>query len=338
MSTALLLPSLVGLLPVLLFLAALQWLDSYRLVRRRVVVATVAAGALTAGLGYLLHGALLTLWALDIATFSRYVSPLTEELLKGLIVVALVLTRRIGFLVDAAILGFAVGTGFALVENLHFLRLLPDATLTTWVVRGFGTAIMHGGCTAIFAVMGLALFERTGGSPWRAFLPGLLLVALLHSAFNHLSDAPKIATLSVLVALPLLLALVFQRSEAATRDWLGTGFDSDVQMLELINAGQIADSPTGRYLETLRERFKGPLLADVLCYLRLYTELALRAKGLLMMRENGFEPELNDEARASVAELRYLEASIGKTGLRAVRPLLQMRHKDLWQIYMIKQA
>ena len=338
MSTALLLPSLVGLLPVLLFLAALQWLDSYRLVRRRVVVTIVAAGALTAGLGYLLHGALLTLWALDIATFSRYVSPLTEELLKGLIVVALVLTRRIGFLVDAAILGFAAGTGFALVENLHFLRLLPDATLTTWVVRGFGTAIMHGGCTAIFAVMGLALFERSGGSPWRAFLPGLLLVALLHSAFNHLNHAPKVATLSVLIALPLLLVLVFQRSEAATRDWLGSGFDSDVQMLELINAGQIADSPTGRYLETLRERFKGPLLADVLCYLRLYTELALRAKGLLMMRENGFAPELNDEARASVAELRYLEASIGKTGLRAVRPLLQMRHKDLWQIYMIKQA
>ena len=338
MSTALLLPSLVGLLPVLLFLAALQLLDSFKLVRLRAVVATVAAGALTAGLGYLLHGWLLGKWSIDIASFSRYVSPLSEELLKGLVVVALVLRRRIGFLVDAAIFGFAVGTGFALVENLHFLRLLPDATLTTWVVRGFGTAIMHGGCTAIFAVMGLALFERTGGSPWRAFLPGLLLVALLHSAFNHLSDAPKIATLSVLVALPLLLALVFQRSEAATRDWLGTGFDSDVRILELINAGQIADSPTGRYLETLRDRFAGPLLADVLCYLRLYTELALRAKGILMMRENGFEPELSEEARASVAELRYLEGSIGKTGLRAVRPLLQMSHKDLWQIYMIKQA
>ncbi len=126
--------------------------------------------------------------------------------------------------------------------------------------------------------------------------------------------------------------------QAATGDWLGTGFDSDVQMLELINAGQIAGSPTGRYLETLRDRFAGPLLAYVLCYLRLYTELALRAKGLLMMRENGFEPELSEEARASVAELRYLEGSIGKTGLRAVRPLLQMSHKDLWQIYMIKQA
>ena len=43
--------------------------------------------------------------------------------LKALIVVVLIRTHRIGFLVDAAILGFAVGTGFALVENLYYLRL-----------------------------------------------------------------------------------------------------------------------------------------------------------------------------------------------------------------------
>ena len=338
MSTALLLPTLVALLPVLLFLAALRALDSFKLVGLRIVSATVAAGAAAAGLSYLLHGWLLGQWAIDIVPFSRYVSPLTEEILKGTIVIALVLTRRIGFLVDAAIFGFAVGTGFAVVENLHFLRLLPDASFSTWVVRGFGTAIMHGGCTAVFALIGLTLCERARNSPLLAFLPGLLLAALLHSAFNHLSAVPQVATLSVMVALPLLMMLVFQRSEAATRDWLGTGFDSDVRMLELINAGQIADTPVGRYLETLRERFAGPLLADVLCYLRLYTELALRAKGLLMMRENGFEPELDAAARDSIAELRYLETSIGKTGLRAVRPLLQMSQRELWQIYMIKQA
>ena len=161
---------------------------------------------------------------------------------------------------------------------------------------------------------------------------------LLHAAFNHLSHAPQLATLTVMVAVPLLMTVAFQRSEAATRDWLGTGFDSDVQLLELINAGGIADTPVGRYLHTLRDRFKGPLLADVLCYVRLYTELSLRAKGLLMMHENGFEIELSEEARASVAELHYLEASIGKTGVRALQPLLRMSPKDLWQLYRIRQG
>ena len=338
MSLALLLPTLVGLLPVMIFLAALQAVDSYKLVRPRWVLGTVACGAALAGVSYLISGQLLGRFPIDIGAFSRYVSPVTEELLKGLVIVALVRSHRIGFLVDAAIFGFAVGTGFALVENVYFLHLVPDAAMSTWIVRGFGTAIMHGGTTAIFAVLGLALLERSAGAALRAFLPGFALVVLLHSAFNHLSHTPKIATLTVMIALPLLLYLVFQRSEAATRDWLGQGFDSDVQMLELINAGQIADSPIGRYLHTLRDRFEGPLLADVLCYLRLYTELSLRAKGLLMMRENGFEIELNDEARASITELRYLEGSIGKTGLRAVRPLLRMSPKDLWQLYMLKDV
>ena len=338
MSTALLLPSLVALLPVLGLLTTLELLDSFKLVKPSTVMATVAAGAAAAGLSYLLSDLLLGAWAIDIGNFSRYVSPLTEELLKGLLIVALIRSHRIGFLVDAAIFGFAVGTGFAVVENLYFLNRVPDAAMSTWVVRGFGTAIMHGGTTAIFAVMGLAMLERSGGRTLRSLLPAFALVVLLHSAFNHLSRAPQIATLAVMIALPLLLYLVFRRSEAATRDWLGTGFDTDVQTLELINAGWIADTPTGRYLETLRERFQGPLLADVLCYLRLHTELSLRAKGLLMMRENGFDPALDDEARAGLAELRYLEGSLGKTGLRALRPILPMSPKDLWQIYLLKAA
>lgn len=334
----LLLPTVVAVLPVLALLAALQFFDSYKLVRLRTVLAAVGAGALAAGASYWINDQLLGMLDWDIARFSRYGSPLTEELLKGALIVALVRSHRIGFLVDAAIVGFAVGTGFALVENLYFLHLLPDATMTTWVVRGFGTAIMHGGGTAIFALIGLAMFERTGGSMWRSFAPAFALVVVVHSAFNHLSHAPQAATLAVMIAMPLLLALAFQRGEAATRDWLGQGFDSDVQMLELINAGQIADSPVGRYLETLRDRFAGALLGDVLCYLRLYTELSLRAKGLLMMREQGFPAEPDDEARASLTELRYLETSIGKTGLCAVRPLLRMSPKDLWQLYLIKSA
>ena len=50
---------------------------------------------------------------------SRYIAPLTEETGKAALVVTLVATARVGFLVDAAVLGFAVGTGFALFENLH---------------------------------------------------------------------------------------------------------------------------------------------------------------------------------------------------------------------------
>ena len=333
-----LLRALVGLLPVLSFLAVLLYLDSYKLVKLRAVVAVVGCGMVVAGAAALANGFLLERIPIGFTAFTRYVAPLTEEVLKGLVIVALVRAHRIGFLVDAAIFGFAVGAGFATVENLQYLQLFPDASMGTWNVRGFGTAIMHGGATAIFAVMGLAMLDRAGRSGLLAFAPGLLVAVLLHSAFNHFFVSPKLSTLGIAVAVPLLLYAVFEASERAVGSWLGHGFDADTEMLGLINSGRLSDSPVGKYLHTLKDRFKGPVVADLLCYLRLYTELALRAKGILIMRENGFDVPVDEATRAKFAEMRYLEGSIGKTGLLAIQPMLHMSRKDLWQLYMLGKS
>ena len=330
-------PAVVGLLPVATFLAALLYLDSYKLVRMRTVLAVVAAGALVAVACYFTNAAILNLIHLDFTAYSRYGAPVVEELLKALVIVWLIHANRIGFLVDAAIFGFAVGTGFALVENVYFLEVARDAGIGTWIVRGFGTAIMHGGATAIFAVMGTAMLEAAPGNELRLreLLPGLGIAIVLHSAYNHLLTSPRLATLTALFSVPIVLYLVFERSEKAVGEWLGKGFDADTEMLQLINSGQLSDSPVGRYLHTLKGKFRGPVVADLLCYLRLYTELALRAKGILMMRENGFEVPIDEPTQAKFAELSYLESSIGRTGLLAIQPMCHMSRKDLWQLYML---
>lgn len=321
----------LGLLPVASFLAALVLLDSYKLVKLRVVVALVAAGMGAAAAAYWINGELLEY--IDFTLYTRYGAPILEELLKALVVVALIRAHRIGFLVDAAICGFAVGAGFAIIENLQYMQLAPHAGLGVWFVRGFGTAIMHGCATAVFGVLGLGLLERGKGGV--AYLPGFALAAVLHSLFNHFFLSPLLATLGIALLAPLMLNAVFARSERNVGDWLGRGFDADAEMLELINSGKLSDSPVGRYLHELKDRFQGLVVADLLSYLRLYTELALRAKGILMMRESGFEVPVDEPTKEKFAELRYLEKSVGKTGLLAIQPMLHMSHKDLWQLYML---
>jgi RsiW-degrading membrane proteinase PrsW (M82 family) len=328
----------VGIAPVLCFLAALVVLDSYKLVALRLVVSVVGAGLLAAGVCYAVNGLLLRVTSLELELYTRYVGPPVEELAKALVIVALIRMNRIGFLVDGAILGFATGTGFAIVENLWYQHLVPDAGLGLWIVRGFGTALMHGGTTALFAIVGIAFLERSPRAVLAPFVPGFVLAVVLHAAYNHILGWPRLSALAALFVLPPLLFAVFQRSERAVSDWLGSGFDADASMLESINSGSFADSPTGRYLASLRERFEGPVLADLLCYVRLHVELALRAKGILMMRENGFEVPIDEETRAKFDEMRYLQKSIGATGLLAIRPMLHTSHKDLWQLYMLGNA
>ncbi len=324
----------VGLLPVLLFLGALIYLDSYKLVRFRLVAAVIGLGAVAAGISYAVNLALIPASGLSLTAFSRYVAPVVEELAKAAVVVALIRTSRVGFLVDAAILGFGTGAGFALVENLYYLSSLPDSHMVVWIVRGLGTAIMHGGTAVIFAVLSKALFDRRPGHA--AFLPGLVLAMGVHSAFNHLLVSPIILTAGLLLALPLLVVAVFARSEAALRAWLDVGFDADARLIELIQSGEFSDSRIGRYLMALRERFRGDVVVDLLCYLRLHTELSLRAKGLLMMREAGLPVKLEADIREKLAELDYLEKSIGRTGKLALAPFLRTSGKELWQITMLK--
>ena len=46
--------------------------------------------------------------------------------MKAAFIVVLIARRRVGFLVDAAVQGFAVGAGFAVVENIEYLRTLDQ--------------------------------------------------------------------------------------------------------------------------------------------------------------------------------------------------------------------
>ena len=326
----------IALVPVLLFLGALVQGDSYKLLRFKTVLTIAAAGALAAGASYLAN-----VWAYahfpgDFPSYSRYVSPWIEESLKAVVLVFLIRTRRVGLPVDAGIAGFAIGTGFALVENLYYLASRPDTALAVQAIRGLGTAIMHGGTATILAMISITLYERRPNGGLYLMLPGFLAAVALHAGFNQLLMRPALATLATVLVLPFVIYLVFQHSERVLRDWLDTDLDANVQLLELINSGSFLDSPLGRVLKSLRDRFRGEDLADMLCLLRLHGELALRAKGVLLLRESGMEElALDEETRDKLAELAQLERAIGRTGMLALRPLMIATGKDIWQLKLL---
>ena len=325
----------VCVLPVFLFLGALVLIDSYKLVALRAILLSVAAGAVAALASYGLNVVLRPALGLDVFPYSRYVAPVVEETLKATFVVYLLGRNKVGFVVDAAIHGFGIGTGFAFLENLYYLQLSPGAPLWTWAIRGFGTAIMHGGATAIVAMVSKTFHNRLDALRLHLLLPGLTVAVVLHSLYNHFLLHPILATALIVLVFPGLSVAVFQQSERVTKAWVGAGFDTDVELLRVIRSGQVSATPMGTYLTTLRSRFAPEVIVDMLCLLRLRAELAVRAKGVLMMREAGFDAPPNPALKDTFEELRYLERSIGKTGLRALDPFLDTSMRDLWQLNML---
>jgi protease PrsW len=79
------------------------------------------------------------------------------------------------------------------------------------------------------------------------------------------------------------------------------------------------------------------VVAAPLHHLRLHTELALRAKGMLLMRDNGFDVPVDDATREKFAELRYLERSVGRTGLLALYPVMRASRRERWQLSLLRK-
>lgn len=200
----------VSLLPVLAFLVILDRFDDHNLIRYYHIIPTIVMGGVLALVAYFINNNALYEFGFEYRTYTRFGAPLIEECLKGGFIIYLFATSRIGYSTDAAIRGFAIGAGFAVVENLFYLSQSPDLHLAVWIIRGFGTAVMHGGVTAIFGVMAAQLTEENHKHNPVLFTPGLIVAATVHSIYNHFPGNPVLSAFGSTLAIAVILAWLFK--------------------------------------------------------------------------------------------------------------------------------
>ena len=325
----------LSIVPVILFLFFLYMMDSFKLVVKKQVVQGIVWGCVCALISYLINTFLLDTTGGAFSTLSLYLAPGVEEMLKSLFIFYLIRKKRIGFMIDAAIYGFAAGTGFALVENLFYVYSLTETSMLTWIVRGFGTAVMHGGCTALFAVIYIGAKARGRKERLMAIF-ALVLAYLIHSVFNHFYINPVIQTVVILLFLPLIFVLIFRYNENRLQNWMELELSSEVELLKMIRQGRFSSTRTGQYLASLRQRFPGEMILDMYCYLQLYLELSLKAKRNIMLRENGFSLSREEGIGEKLTELGILHKRIGKVGELTLSPLIRMSYRDVWKLNLLK--
>jgi RsiW-degrading membrane proteinase PrsW (M82 family) len=340
----------ISILPVIVFLVLLIYMDSFKLVKISLVVQSIIAGISAAVVSYFINRYILNNSPVQLTTYTMYISPMIEESLKASFIIYLLAKGKVGFMIDGAIYGFAIGTGFAIIENIYYLNALNESNLIIWFIRGCGTAVMHGSTIAIFAIITKNIMDRKNEFKLYQIIPGFLFVILynlfpglvfaygLHSFFNHFVVSPIILTLIQLISLPLVIAFVFYRSEHILKEWMETGMDTDVELLEQINEGKLSSTHVGVYLSSLEKNFAGPVIADMLCYVKNHIELSIQAKGVLLMKQAGVPVEIDGETKDKLKEIKYLEKSIGLTGKRAISLMLPNSTRDLWQLYMLGKS
>ena len=329
---------LIGVLPVFAFLLLLIAFDSFKLVRIENLTLAIFLGIVAAGLSFILINLIMNVFSLNYTYMTVSLAPGIEEIIKTLCLIFLIIRGRAGFMIDGAILGLAIGAGFAAVENIIFINYESPMSFAVHLVRGFGTAIMHGGVTAIAGIIAMYFITKMKKVKFIYFLPGLLVAILVHWLFNQFFLSPVVSAIIIIFFIPALMIVIFIMNEKSLTKWLNFEFDDEISLLNDIRNGNFSGTHPGKYFLQIKNKFQPEVVVDMLCYFQTYMELSIRAKSVIMQREAGLNVAIDNTVDAKLKELHHLKHSIGRTGIIAMSPILPMGHKELWKMNILEEG
>jgi RsiW-degrading membrane proteinase PrsW (M82 family) len=334
----------LALVPVLILLAMFVWLDAFALMKFSEVLTLLVFGGFAALAAYPVSGRLIDTLPLGFSGYSRFVAPWIEEAIKGIIVVGLFRFNRIGYKLDAVISGFAIGAGFSVVENVIYLTVFPQFGTGTWLVRGLGTAVMHGTTLAILAAIAHELAERetreaAGDFNFKLlwFLPGYLVAVALHMAFNQFPDRPLVAMVGAAAFAPVAIIAIFHFGAAEAERWLTKEYAEHKAQLETLRSGRWPDSPSGRKIAALADRLDPEAARRIRRYWELQAYLVVEAEETMVEEAAGDAEFDRDSIRAALNELDGLKRALGTSTFAALRALLPFSRNDYWEVSELRQ-
>ena len=328
----------VSLIPIIVYIIFIYKIDHFALISIKRLLLLVLIGMLTAlacfGL-FLLTDRVISGVCADV------IHPVIEELVKSIPLLILAFRKRIAFFIDSVICGAAVGGGFSFLENTFYLVLGDSVDLSTGLFRGLEVALIHMGCSAIIAAGMMMAVRQTERK--RSRMPmstndiikttALFVVALaFHIFHNTFQFTPIMQFFWVLAVTVGMIAVVYFYDIDMTHRWLDKGLDMQINLLRSIEGGHLLNTPTGTFLESVKELFPPNVYFDIICYVRLQIELSVAAKTRFMLHEVGMDEPLEANKKelymSQFVELGELEKNIGPSAKMTIAPIVKLSPAD----------
>ena len=324
-----------ALLPVVIYIIVVYQIDNFSLISVKRLLLLILCGMLTA----LACFALFQLTGKIIPeSQSDSVNPIIEEMVKGIPLLWLAARKKIVFFIDSVICGAAVGGGFSILENIFYLLLGDQMGIGTVLFRGLEVALVHMGCSALVAA-GLMLIVRMieysrsrsvvkkSDIAMSVFL--LSEAPVLHLFHNTFHFVPLVQFVFVIGTLGGLLVWTYFYDVEMIHSWIDTGLDKQLDLLASIKTGRLDDTPTGKFLESVKDAFPPKDYFDIICYVQLHVELSVASRSRVMLRESGLEDNLplSDEMKEQIIsqyiEYKILEKRLGNAARMTIAPIVK---------------
>jgi RsiW-degrading membrane proteinase PrsW (M82 family) len=328
---------LIATIVPLIFLYVIYKLDLYGTGSFRIVLICFGWGMIAFGLAYLTNTTAMNAGLISLDTLRRFFAPPAEELLKALILIYLVRRPNFTYFVDGAIYGFAIGVGFAIVENYSYVLGGSASVLGMAIGRVLSTNLMHASASGLVGIaVGYARFHRS----WRRVLSvsaGLLVALVLHVGFNNLVSSPRISGgLLLLYAAAVgfgsagIIALAIRRGLAEEKSWIEEtlGEADRVTRGEAAVVNRISDAR--EILTPIAKRFGPEKASQIERFLMLQARLGILRKTLEKLQDEKMVKAVEAQMSDLRGEMDDARRSVGAYCMLYLRQIFPEESSPLW--------
>lgn len=313
--------TMAALLP-LAFLYVIRTIDFYQTGSIKFILISGVWGVIAYLLAARINPALIANGFASRDTVLRFIAPMIEEILKGLILVILVRRTEFKYFLDGAIYGFAVGIGFAIFENFEYILGSSSVAIELAISRVLSTNLIHATGSALIGIaLGLARFDRSRLSRALYLIGGLVFAITIHSGFNNMVNN-RVALLFAFIAgftgagaIALVARRGFKDEESwvhekiTTTEGVTQGEAKVVQRLDEVN----------QLLAPLAERFGEEKAAQCEKFLFVQAQLAIQGKMMDKMHDEKMRLSLEKQMKDTRKQINVIRRQVGSYAMLYLR-------------------
>ena len=301
-------------------------------------VATVLWGLFAYALAAMVNSYLLRQGYISRDQLIRYAAPVSEEILKALILIYLVRRPEFNFVVDGAIYGFGAGIGFAVIENYEYIANRPEIALTLALSRVFSTNLVHAaGSGLIGSILAYMRTERNLNAGLIS-LAGMLLAISLHMGFNSMVSSGAFLIVAILVGTvgAGMITLIIQRGLKLQRQLIleNLGVKDRVTTSEATAVNEIKS--LDELLAPLRIMFGEEKASQTEALLLKQAEIGIKRGLLEKMQDEKLRSATLEEVERLTKEMNDARKAIGLYCMQYVREVYLKAKINVWEATTLK--
>ncbi|HKJ38483.1 MAG TPA: PrsW family glutamic-type intramembrane protease [Anaerolineales bacterium] len=304
------------------FLYAIKAIDFYQTGNLKFIAISGVWGVIAYLLAAQINPALISNGFASRDMVLRYIGPIIEEVLKGIILIVLIRRTEFKYFLDGAIYGFTIGIGFAIFENFEYVLGHSSVAIELAISRVLSTNLIHATGSALIGIaLGLARFDRSRLSRALYLIGGLVLAITIHSGFNNMVN-DRVALLFAVIAGFTgagAIALAARRGFKDEESWVHEkitdtegvtrGEAEVVQRLDDVN----------QLLAPLAERFGVEKASQCEKFLFVQAQLAIQTKMMDKLQDENMRRALEKQMKDTRKQMDVVRRQVGSYAMLYLR-------------------